>query len=298
MRNIRRLSMVLALCLVLALLPVTSAHAADNGNLWLRQIPAVDGLSVYICADTVVASGVITITYDADVLSFVELVVSDTFVLAHAVNDKKAGTIKISWVGTGFVSEEEGYSLMVLEFVGAAEQKAVLSGTVYDESGTTLAITELDLAVLQAAVTDAQALKAEDYTADSFAPVQTALQEAKELLEKAVLTQGQLDAAVQKLTSAVENLVVYVPEPTPPEPTDPTQPTEPAPTEPKPTEPKPTEPTQPGSTPAKPQPTQPATQAPAPAPQGDNGWMLIVLAGLGVVAIVAAVVILKKRGRK
>lgn len=288
MGRIRKFAILLALCLVLAALPITSAAAAQSGNLWLRQIPTGDGLTIAVCADTAVASGVITITYDSDVLSFQELTVDSAYVLAHAANDKEAGTVQISWIGTGSDAAGEGYALLRLRFEGNADQSAVLTGTVYDAAGNTIAITTLNLTGATAAVMEAETLKAEDYTADSFASVQAALQEADDLLALETVTQAQLDAAAQKLTAAVENLVVYVPEPTPP-----------TPTEPAPTDPAPTEPTQPGSTPAQSDPTQPsATPAPQPQPQGDNSWMVIAVVVLCAVAVVAAVVILKKRGKK
>lgn len=289
MGNIRKLSILLALCLVLCALPVASANAAESGSLWLRHLPANDGVTIAVCADTAVASGVITVTYASELLTFQELTVDSTYVLAHAINDQETGTIKISWIGTGANAAGEGYTLLRLRFEGPADQSSVLTGTAYDAAGNTLAITTLNLTGVTAAVMEAETLQAADYTADSFAAVQTAMNEANALLEQEAVTQTQLDAAAQALLTAVENLAVYVPEP---------EPTDPPATEPAPTEPAPTEPTQPGSTPAQTDPTQPSTQAPTIAPKRDNSWMLYVLAALVAVAAVAAVVISKKRGRK
>lgn len=285
MGNIRKLAILLALCLVLCALPVTAANAAESGSLWLRHLPTDEGVAMALCADTDVASGIITVTYDPGQLTFQGLTVDSTYVLAHAVNDKEAGTIRISWIGTG--SGSGAYVLMRLQFAGDSLTVAELSGTAQNADGDQIAMTVLDFGAHNAAWDQAADLKAEDYTADSFASVQAALESAEALLAVEALTQAQLDALTQELLTAMENLVVYVPEPTPPAPTDPA-----------PTEPAPTEPTQPGSTPAKPDPTQPSTQASTGEPKGDNSWMLIALAVLCVVAVVAAVVILKKRGRK
>lgn len=293
MVHIRKFSIILVLCLVLALLPVTSVNAAESGSIWMRQIP-YNGVTIAVCADAAVASGVVTITYNKDVLTFTELKVDSQYVLAHAANDKEAGTIKISWIGTGERSNADGYVLMWLEFEGPADLSAVMNGTVYDASGNTIAITTLNLTGVTAAIMQAETLKAENYTTDSFATMQSAMQAANAMLERVAVTQGQLDAATQALVTAMENLVVFTPEPPPTQPPA----TEPAPTEPAPTEPEPTDPTQPGSTPAKPDPTQPSTQEPTIAPKRDNSWMLIALAAVLAVAVVAAVVILKKRGRK
>lgn len=289
MRNIRKLSIFLALCLVLCALPVASAHAAESGSMWLRHLPQNDGVSLSVCADTAVASGVITITYDSSLLAFQGLTVDSTYVLAHAVNDKETGKLHISWIGTG--TDSGAYVLMTLEFAGVPDQSSVLNGTVYDASGNTIAITTLNLTGVTAAVMQAETLKAEDYTAVSFASVQTALQEANDLLDQVTTTQAQLDAATQALVTAMDKLVVYTPEPPATEP----QPTEPAPTEPVPTEPKPSDkPTQPGS---QPKPTEPVVADPVPK---KNDTLLIVGVALALCAVVAiaAVVILKKRGRK
>lgn len=289
MRSIRKLSMILTLCLVLALLPVTSAHAAESGSLWLRHLPADGGVTMALVADTGIAGGVVTITYDPSQLTFQGLTVDSAYVLAHAVNDKEAGTIKISWVGKG--AESGVYILMRLQFaadfLAGGDPFVELSGSVQNVNGEAVAITNLDFGAFNAAAYQADNLKAEDYTADSFAAVQAALAAGNAQANVETVTQAQVDALTQVLVTALDNLVVYVPEPTPPEPTEPV-----------PTEPTPTEPTQPGSTPAKPDPTQPSSQTPAPAPKGDNSWMLIVLAVLGVAAVAVVAVILKKRGRK
>lgn len=293
MRNMRKLSILLVLCLVLALLPVTSANAEESGSLWLRYVPGKQGVMA-ICADEAVASGVITITYNPEWMTFQSVSVDSAYVLAHAVNDKETGKVVISWIAPKDNAAQGAHVLMFVEFTGISDDEyAALTGTVQNASGEAMAITKIDLHAALDAEVDAEDLKAEDYTADSFAAVQTALQNLNNLLEQVATTQAQLDAATQALVTAMENLVVYTPEPPPTEP--PTEPTEP-PTEP--TEPGPTEPTQPGSTAGKPEPTQPSTQAQAAAPEQDNGWMLIALAAVLVVAVVAAVVILKKRGKK
>lgn len=286
MAYIRKFSVLLALCLVLALLPVTLANAAEGGSLWLRHLPQNDGVTLAVCADTAVASGVITITYDSSALAFRELTVDSAHVLAHAVNDQEAGTIKISWIGTG--AHSEAVVLMRLQFAGDPLAVAELSGSVQNANGEAVAFTGLDFGAFNAAVYQAECLKAEDYTADSFAAVRAALDAANAQANVETVTQAQLDAATAALTAAMEKLVA--PEPPATEPPA----TEPAPTEPQPTQP--TQPTQPGSAPAQTDPTEP-TQAPTPAPKGDNSWLLYVLAALVAVAAVVAV-ILKKRGKK
>ena len=306
MKHLRKLIFVLALCLLLTAMPLNRAHAAEGGSMWLRHLSADGGQTLGLVADTSVASGVITITYDTAIYTFRGLTVDSAYVLAHAVNDKEAGTVKISWVGTG--SGDGVHVLMRLQFtadwtVSGGNPTISLSGSVQNENGEDFGFASLDFGPLNAAVREAEGLKAEDYTADSYAQVKSALDAALAQAEQETLTPAQLDAALQNLRAALDGLKAK--EPTPPEPTDPptepteppTEPTEPAPTEP--TEPNPTQkptdkPTQPGSRPAA---TQPVVSDPVPK---GNDTLLIVGGALAlcVVAAVAAVLILKKRGKK
>ena len=299
MKHIQKLALVLSLCLLLTALPVTRALAADGDSMWLRHLLVDGGETISLVADAPVASGVITITYDTSVYTFQELTVDDAYVLAYAVNDQEAGTIKISWIGTG--SGSGVHVLMRLRFaadffVSGGHPSIDLSGSVQNEAGDDVAITALDFGPLNAAISKANGLKAEDYTADSFAGLKAALDAALAQGEVETVTQAQLEEATQALTKALENLVAFVPTPPPTEPTEPTQPTEPSqPTEPTEPDPKPTDkPTQPGS---QPKPTEPVVADPVPK---GNDILLIVGAALALcaVAAVAVVVILKKRGKK
>ncbi|MBR0161142.1 MAG: FIVAR domain-containing protein, partial [Oscillospiraceae bacterium] len=66
----------------------------------------------------------------------------------------------------------------------------------------------VDKTELQAAITAAQALTETDYTAESWAAMQTALTAANEVFENADATQAEVDAAKTALNSAVDALVV------------------------------------------------------------------------------------------
>ena len=59
---------------------------------------------------------------------------------------------------------------------------------------------------LAKAISDAEALDRNDYTADSYAAVETALQEAKAVYDDAEATQMEVDAAAAALTEAIEAL--------------------------------------------------------------------------------------------
>lgn len=268
MGQIRKITRLSVLLLVLTLLLAPQAAAAEgNGNLWMRQISTDDGVTFYICADSAVASGVITVKYHVGSLSFRELTVESDYVLAHAVNSKNAGAVQISWIAPADVVAEEGHILMALTFTGKKGESISFSGDVYNAAGEPVAISILDVTELTSAMEAAEALQSADYTADSFAALQTVLSQTDALLEQIAITPAQLDAALQEVNGAVSALVRLQPEP---EPTGP-EPTEPAPTEP----------------------------GPVIDVTGD-GWIGIIIA-FGVICVVGAVVavvIIKKRGNR
>ena len=72
-----------------------------------------------------------------------------------------------------------------------------------------------DTTALQAAIDEAGALKADDYTADSWAKVESALAAAKAALESD--SQDEVDAAAEALNAAIDALVEAEPEPAKPD---------------------------------------------------------------------------------
>ena len=65
----------------------------------------------------------------------------------------------------------------------------------------------MDKSELEAAVQEAEALKEEDYTAESWTNLQTALDAAREVLEREDAAQSDVDQALQNLNDAVDALV-------------------------------------------------------------------------------------------
>lgn len=269
MAKMKTISLLLVLALALMLLPVQQVSAAETPSLWLH-VTEQDGKSVVaVCTDATVATGMISIAYDAEVLRYKGLTTDKTYVLYHAVNDASKNEVLISWIAPADHVVEGPHILMTLNFNGVCEQPPVLTGQVFDAAGNEIAISALDTAPLQAALEDGAARKAEDYTAESFAALQTALEEANALLSQNLVTQDQLDEAAQKLQGAITALVAVAP-------VEPTQPTVPA------------------------DPTNPTEPIPTPTPAPDNGWIVILVAFVAICVIggVVAVVIMKKRGNK
>lgn len=71
----------------------------------------------------------------------------------------------------------------------------------------------VDKTELEAAVKDAEAIEADQYTQDSYSALTEALDAAREVLADESATQGQVNEAVESLRAAIENLVKVEPEP-------------------------------------------------------------------------------------
>ncbi len=87
--------------------------------------------------------------------------------------------------------------------------------TITLEKATEPEPSEPDYAALQAAIDEAEALKSDDYTAESWTKVESALADAKAALESD--SQDEVDAAAEALTDAVAALVKAEPEPAKPD---------------------------------------------------------------------------------
>ena len=98
-----------------------------------------------------------------------------------------------------------GYWRLTVYALGYADYSFVVQVT--DANIVKPAEEPADTAALTKAVEEAKALNENDYTADSWAAMQTELQEAEELLAKEDATQAEVDEALEHLNAAVEALV-------------------------------------------------------------------------------------------
>ena len=206
MVKIRNVSRCLVLLMVLALLLTVQAVAAESGALWLSTSVAEEGITANICADTAVASGVITVTYDKKALTFREVTMDETAVAMHAVNSKIPGKLVISWVAPANCHVEEYQILMQIHFEGTDAGSISLSGGGNDLSGEAVAVTALDFVGLNTALSEVESKQVQDYTAGSFDAMLEAEKEARELLKKDIITPAQLAAATDKLNTALAQL--------------------------------------------------------------------------------------------
>lgn len=177
--------------------------------------------------------------------------------------------------------------------------KAALAGLVPIEGGNT-SPDGLDYTYLSAAFALIEGIKAEDYSAESFAALQEALAEVDAILAQENLTQAMINEAYMLLVNAVNGLEALgsglkpiLPPIRVPSEEDETTPTEPG-TE-TPTEPGTETPDEPGTD----DPTEPGDTTP-PGKTGDDFKLvgMIVLLVVGMVGAAAAVVLLKKNGNR
>lgn len=277
MKHMRKLIWVLVLALAMNLCLAVSA-AEDPTGIWLNTEETGNEVIVSVCSNTVIADGLIKLSFDSSALTFVDLTVDSRYVAAHAVNPQESGVVKITWIAPGeYQLEEESHVLMQLRFTGTMPEELTLSGVVHTPTGDTVPVADLDFEPLEAAVAAAQALNKEEYTEESFAAVEAALTEALAVLADELVTQAELDAALEKLNTAVAGLEEAPTENpggdsdnNPTNPTDPTDPTDPG-----------EGPTDPGENDEKP---------------GLGLWIGIGAAVVVAAAVVVVVVLKKKKG--
>ena len=97
--------------------------------------------------------------------------------------------------------------LMLLSMMPASALAADLNpdaGIQADEDPQTV-----DKSELEAAVQEAEALKEEDYTAESWANLQTALTAAREVLEREDAAQSDVDQALQNLNDVLSCFINF-----------------------------------------------------------------------------------------
>lgn len=206
MGHIRKLSRMLAILLAMTILLSVPAAAQQNGALWFESAPSEDGICISIWADTAASSGVVHLTYDKTAMKFLRLELEEACVQAHSINAKIPGQVKISWIAPAEAEAEGSHVLMRLYFEGTSADSMAISGNVFTLAGEEMRVTALDFAPLSALIETAEGRDLQGYTEESIALLQTALQEAKALLEAERVTPSQIDAAVQKLDEALQGL--------------------------------------------------------------------------------------------
>ncbi len=210
MRIARKMLCAMIVVIALCALLVTPAFAAETGNLWLNVAEAQAGSTVVVCADTTVTNGMVELRYDSSKLTYKSVTTNDAYVSVVAVNTDTEGVVKIAWVAPGYY-EVDGTSMALINvlFEGVADaDEIIVTGNVYDAEGQLVNILSArDTSALEEAIAKAEKLNDKAYTEESFAAVEEALEEAREVLADPDATQEELDAAAKKLNDAIAALV-------------------------------------------------------------------------------------------
>jgi hypothetical protein len=209
MKTARRCVTALVMAAVLCMLLANAAFAAEAGSLWVT-VEKQEGTVAQIVTDAVVTDGLVKLTYDSAKLTFEKVEVAEQYVAMFAVNSEKAGEVLISWVAPGtYEMSGDTACLIRVYFTGIEETSSLaLTGTAYGKDGSKLTCGDApNTAKLEKAVADAEALKKEDYTAESYAKLEKALADAKALLASGLASQKELDDAEAALRTAIAGLV-------------------------------------------------------------------------------------------
>lgn len=268
MKKIKSIAIILVLVMALSVLLAMPAAAAENGTLWLRAEATAEGVVVSVWANTTVTDGSITIKYSSETLTYTDITVDETCVLAHAVNAENLDALQIAWVAPGdYEKDGTEHVLMQLHFAGDNVDGFSVSGYFFNAEGekTTLAPPE-GFNMLQIAIASAKALNSEAYTTASYGNLLAALDAARAELSDPAVTPERLEAARQNVIAAVQALVKLGEEPTVPETTA--------------------------------APTVPATQPADPQPQDSNVGLIIAIVAVCVVAAVVVILVIKRKGNK
>lgn len=206
------------LVLIMLLLLSTTAFATETDSLPALHLQAATGegetvVTVFLQDCDGVTNGRFVVGYDAEAFVLMDVTTSGAYAVS-SVNDQTAGTVAFAWVGSQLTGEKTLMLTIRFRAVGevsqvttvAAESDGIYAdGELVDVAGATVSA-GLDTAALEQAIAKAEGLDKSEYTEKSFATVEDALQEAKEVLDDPNATQAEVDAAAQALNDAMAAL--------------------------------------------------------------------------------------------
>lgn len=209
MKRLNKIVRLLALALVLCMMMATVAAAAEAGKVWLSVTESGEDTVALIVTDTTVTDGLVKVTYDPEVLTYKDVMVSSEYVAMHSVNAEEAGTVLISWVAPeAYEADGSALTLITVNFEGDGTVEA--AGIAHDAEGNELTIGSVDTSALEEAIAKAEALEEEDFTEESWSALEEAKAEAEAVLADPTATQSQVDEAAEALEAAIAALEEYV----------------------------------------------------------------------------------------
>ena len=197
---IRALVMVAVVCAMLT----SFVFAAGGDSLWIRNMEsAQEGRTdIWIVTDTTVTDGMVELTYDPKVMTYLGMEADNAYVAMFSINDQEPGIVKIAWVAPGETSPEGNVTLMKVVFKGKGN--VTVSGSV--NGGEAGDFAALDTSELEKVILEAEGLYEDDYTYRSWLTLKKALAAAKEVLADPTADQKEVNAAAETLNNGMASL--------------------------------------------------------------------------------------------
>ena len=210
---------ILALAMVFSMaLSVSAAEPADAALvLEVGNGKGTVTVDVYLQGGTGITNGKFAVTYDASVLTLVEVLTSDAYAVS-SVNDEEAGLVSLAWVGSDLGAEKTLMLTLKLEIsegsTGSVTYTAENGGCFtntdaveVDDATVTVAFdAAVDTTELEKAIEAASGLDADAYTEDSYKALEEALDAALAVLADADATQEEVNEATKNLRDAIAAL--------------------------------------------------------------------------------------------
>lgn len=231
------MAVVLSLAMMIGMAAICSFAAEDgytvNGVVSIPENGKTTlSTSVTVPENANLAGIQFDISYNADKLTFdsVDTAVADNVIAGWTKDtaDKGAGKYRIQaftaapteksilnnatakiadvvfTVAEGAVIENDDISIKVVDAASDQGDEVI---TVTDRFQGNVEVLKVDTAALEKAIADAEAIKADGYTAESYKALEDALKDAKDVLDDKAATQTKINDAVQSLNDAVAALV-------------------------------------------------------------------------------------------
>lgn len=184
-----------------------TAYAAEAGSVWLAVTGDETATTVNVVTDTTVTDGQITVTYDAEKLTYAGVETDEAYVAVYAVNAEETGKVVIAWVAPeAYAADGSGKILLKVLFTGT-EGEVTVEGAFRAFDGSEVPMSEgPDTTALEAALAAAAEVDPALYTEETVAALNEAVAAAEAVLADPAASQADVDAATKALEDAIAAL--------------------------------------------------------------------------------------------
>lgn len=208
MKRVNKLIRALVMVAVVCAMLTSFVFAAGGDSLWIRNMEsAQEGRTdIWIVTDTTVTDGMVELTYDPKVMTYLGMEADNAYVAMFSINDQEPGIVKIAWVAPGETAPEGNVTLMKVVFEGKGN--VTVSGSV--NGGEDMDFAALDTSELEKVILEAEGLYEDDYTYRSWQTLEKALAAAKEVLSDPTADQKEVNAAAETLNNGMASLELKI----------------------------------------------------------------------------------------